>query len=109
MVSTKGSVKLLEVMNKIIVKDELAMNWLKYIHALCAAGCGEFVIQCYSLCAGARYCVRKCRQKETLAEHKGLCIRWWQWWVQRQKLVLKSLSGGLLNDNGKDISRCSDT
>ena len=51
MVSTKESCKETEAMNKKKVEDVLAMKLAHDIYALCAAGCGEFVSQRYSLCA----------------------------------------------------------
>ena len=39
---------------------------------LCAAGCGEVALERCSLCAGAKYCGRKC-QKKHWPEHKGPC------------------------------------
>ena len=63
MVSTKESCKETEAMNKKKVEDELAMKLAHDIHALCAAGCGEVALERCSLCAGAKYCGRKCQRK----------------------------------------------
>ena len=42
------------------------------IQTLCSAGCGEVALERCSLCAGAKYCGRKC-QKKHWPEHKGPC------------------------------------
>ena len=42
------------------------------IQTLCSAGCGEVALERCSLCAGAKYCGRKC-QKKHWPEHKGTC------------------------------------
>ena len=42
------------------------------IQTLCSAGCGEVALERCSLCAGAKYCGRKC-QKKHWPEHKEPC------------------------------------
>jgi hypothetical protein len=42
------------------------------IQTLCAAGCGEEALERCSLCAGVKYCGRKC-QKKHWPEHKEAC------------------------------------
>ena len=42
------------------------------IQTLCSAGCGKVALERCSLCAGAKYCGRKC-QKKHWPEHKEPC------------------------------------
>ena len=68
----KGGCKEIAAMNKKKAEDELAVKLAHNIQTLCAAGCGEEALERCSLCAGAKYCGRKC-QKKHWPEHKELC------------------------------------
>jgi hypothetical protein len=68
----KGGCKEIAAMNKKKAEDELAVKLAHDIQTLCAAGCGEEALERCSLCAGAKYCGRKC-QKKHWPEHEGLC------------------------------------
>ncbi len=54
------------------VKVEVEADEADDIQTLCSAGCGEVALERCSLCAGAKYCGRKC-QKKHWPEHKGPC------------------------------------
>ena len=54
------------------VKVEIEAEEADDIQTLCSAGCGEEALERCSLCAGAKYCGRKC-QKKHWPEHKGPC------------------------------------
>ena len=68
----KGGCKEIAATNKKKAEDELATKLAHDIQTLCAAGCGEEALERCSVCAGAKYCGRKC-QKKHWPEHKKLC------------------------------------
>ena len=68
----RGVCKETAAINKKKAEDEFAKKLAHDIQILCAAGCGEVALERCSLCAGAKYCGRKC-QKKHWPEHKGLC------------------------------------
>ena len=68
----KGGCKEIAAMNKKKAEDELAKKLAHDVQTLCAAGCGEEALERCSLCAGAKYCGRKC-QKKHWPEHKVVC------------------------------------
>jgi TPR repeat protein len=68
----KGGCKEIAAMNKKKAEDELSNKLAHDIQTLCAAGCGEEALERCSVCAGAKYCGRKC-QKKHWPEHKVLC------------------------------------
>ena len=68
----KGGCKEIAAINKKKAEVELAKKLAHDIQTLCAAGCGEEALERCSLCAGAKYCGRKC-QKKHWPEHKGQC------------------------------------
>ena len=45
------------------------------IQTLCSAGCGEVALERCSLCAGAKYCGRKCQKKQKKKIRIGRNIR----------------------------------
>ena len=53
-------------------KETAAKKMADDIQTLCAAGCGEIALERCSLCAGAKYCGRKC-QKKHWPQHKEAC------------------------------------
>ena len=68
----KGGCKEIAAINKKKAEDELAKKLAHDVQTLCAAGCGEEALERCSVCAGAKYCGRKC-QKKHWPEHKGPC------------------------------------
>ena len=68
----KGPCKEIAVNNKKKAENELAEKLAHDIQTLCAAGCGEVALERCSVCAGAKYCGRKC-QKKHWPEHKEQC------------------------------------
>ena len=68
----RGVCKETAAANKKKAEDELAAKLAHDIQTLCAAGCGEEALERCSVCAGAKYCGRKC-QKKHWPEHKELC------------------------------------
>ena len=68
----KGPCKEIAAINKKKDEDELAEKLAHDIQTLCAAGCGKVALERCSVCAGAKYCGRKC-QKKHWPEHKKQC------------------------------------
>ena len=68
----KGPCKETAALNKKKAEAESADKLARDIQTLCAAGCGDVALERCSVCAGAKYCGRKC-QKKHWPEHKGPC------------------------------------
>ena len=88
----KGPCKETAATNKKKAEDELAEKLAHDVQTLCAAGCGEVALERCSLCAGAKYCGRKC-QKKHWPEHKGQC----------------KVAADLLTELGDDVEELDDS
>jgi Sel1 repeat/MYND finger len=76
------------------VKIEVEAEEADDIQTLCSAGCGEEALERCSLCAGAKYCGRKC-QKKHWPEHKELC---------KEAVVTRNLIGDTIEIVDKKIA-----
>ena len=68
MAAAKAKVESDAAKAKAVAEAKLAHD----IQTLCNAGCGKIALERCSLCAGAKYCGRKC-QKKAWPDHKEQC------------------------------------
>jgi TPR repeat protein len=78
------------------VKVEVEAEEADDIQTLCSAGCSEEALERCSLCAGAKYCGRKC-QKKHWPEHKEMC---------KVAVVLRNSIGDTIEVVDKMIEEC---